>query len=56
MEQFEKWFKKNKPYETYSCMNMADKAWKAALMWVLIAEWNTPDELTELISKELLNE
>lgn len=35
MKEFDKWFKKNKPYEVYSCMNMAEKAWKAALEWVL---------------------
>lgn len=35
MEQFKKWFKKNKPYEVYSCMDMAEKAWRAALEWAL---------------------
>lgn len=35
MKQFEKWFKKHKPYEVYSCMGMAEDAWRAALKWVL---------------------
>jgi hypothetical protein len=33
MKAFDKWFKKNKPYEVYSCMDMAEKAWRAALEW-----------------------
>jgi len=39
MKEFEKWFKKHKPYEIYSCMNMAEKAWKAALEWVLSKQY-----------------
>lgn len=31
MKEFKKWLKKNKPYGVYSCMDMAGKAWKAAL-------------------------
>ena len=35
MKHFEKWFKKNKPYEVYSCMDMAEKAYREALERVL---------------------
>lgn len=40
MKNFDKWFKKNKPYKTYSCMDMAEKVWQAALKWVLEKENN----------------
>ena len=62
MEQFEKWFEETYPLPRTiergpigRDMKVACRAvYQHALEWVLIAEWNTPDELTELISKELL--
>ena len=51
MKEFEKWFRKNRPYEIYSCIDMAEKAWQAALEWILSCD--TGPEADELIKEEL---
>lgn len=57
MKEFEKWFRKNKPYEIYSCMDMAEKAWKVVLEWLLSHDTGPCSfrrcEIRELIEKEL---
>lgn len=57
MKAFRKWLKKNKPYKVYSCMNMAEKAYRAALKEVLKRLDNIceNDELRNWIKKELEN-
>ena len=62
MKEFEKWDKTNKiNYATISggkelCVkNERHKTWRAVLMWLLKVDWGTPDELTELLAQELLN-
>jgi hypothetical protein len=57
MKEFERWFKKHKPYEAYSCMDMAEKAWKAA--FELIRETHENHSITEvlrLVGEELGND
>ena len=68
MKAFEKYLKEFKKYQktrmvktigyinNSSAYNAGEEAgWKASLMWVLKADWDTPDELTELLAQELLN-
>lgn len=52
MKKFEKWFKKHKPYDTYSCMDMAKKAWEAALEMVKSEIFEHRDVL-DVIEEEL---
>jgi hypothetical protein len=56
MREFKKWYNQfNTATMSQTEKMLQQRAWKAALMWVLKADWNTPDELTELLAQELLN-
>lgn len=53
---FKKWFKKHKPYEIYSCMDMAPKTWKAALECVrdkMLPNCYEPMDIYDFIEEEL---